>query len=167
MPKPLPTPAASPKPLTREQEAERLLLWYGKGGIEPLMGVLSSQLTFLHNRAQVLLTLGGIGITVTGFSGRLIAGTDRWAQAAIIGGLALILIAVGLVVQVVMGPGYWVTQVPGEDVRAWLLGALEMRDRRTRVYRIALALLLVGLALYTVAVTLMLVLPGQGALSTR
>ncbi|MGB7156722.1 MAG: hypothetical protein WBD40_01570 [Tepidisphaeraceae bacterium] len=38
----------------------------------------------LHNRAQVLLALCGIVVTTTGFSGRLVAGTNAAAQWLII-----------------------------------------------------------------------------------
>src|SRR5688572_12322657 len=52
--------------------------------------LLDAQLTVLHARAQSLIQLAGVVITVTGFSGRIIADTNPAAQSLIVGGVVLV-----------------------------------------------------------------------------
>jgi len=144
--------------LSREQECARILQQFGPDRIEAIMTMLERQFTVLHNRTQVMLGLCGIVITTTGFSGRIIAGTNLAAQILIISGLALVLLSAAVVVWGVLHLR-WLTQQPGEDVRAWLMAALTYRDRKTDSYRVGVALLLVGLTVYVVAIAIMLVYP--------
>ncbi len=148
--------------MTPEQEADRILRMYGPD--QPrIMELLERQFVILHNRAQVLLTLCGVVITVTGFSGRLIAGTNRLAQVLVIGGVSLSLLAAIVVVWGVLHL-WWLTQQPGDDVRAWLLSCLAYREGKTRAYRAGLIILIVGLTLYVGAIAIMLWYPLLGSL---
>ena len=54
--------------------------------------VLERQMNVLHTRSQVLLSLAGIVVTVTGFSGRVIAGTGIFAKITIVLGLSVVLL---------------------------------------------------------------------------
>ncbi|MEY3000326.1 MAG: hypothetical protein RL648_540, partial [Verrucomicrobiota bacterium] len=56
-------------------EAERILEMCN-GSLRDAMAVVERQFSTLHNRAQVLFSFCGVVVTVTGFSGRLIAGTS-------------------------------------------------------------------------------------------
>ncbi|WP_437929445.1 hypothetical protein WMF37_09295 [Sorangium sp. So ce291] len=146
------------KKVTREEEADRFIELVGPGSWEVMHGILERQFAVLHNRAQVLIGLSGIVITTTGFSGRLIAGTSRAAQGLIIAGVATVLLSATLIVWGVQHIR-WLTQQPGGDVRGWLLVALAYRDRKTTIYRVAIAFLLVGLSFYVIAIALMLLDP--------
>ena len=84
-------------PLTRDQEADRILSVY-VNDLPNIMTMLERQFVVLHNRAQVLLTLCGIVISTTGFSGRVIAGTNPMAQFLIIAGVGLVLLLAAIVV---------------------------------------------------------------------
>ena len=75
--------------LTSKAEAARILSMCGNN-LQEAMAVVERQFNTLHNRAQVLFSFCGIVITVTGFSGRLIAGTSDVAQALIVGGLMVV-----------------------------------------------------------------------------
>ena len=152
--------------LPRDTEADRILRYYGADALPEIMAMLERQFTVLHNRAQVLLALCGIVVTTTGFSGRLVAGTNVAAQWLIIVGVALTLLAAAIVVWGVLHL-YWLTMQPGETTRAWLLASLAYRDRKTRAYRIGIWLLLVGLMVYAAALAIMLLYPKVGALPAR
>lgn len=150
------------KPLDRDRETQRLLDLLGQEGFGRIHDLINGQFALLHNRAQVLLGLCGAVITVTGFSGRVIAGTNRPAQALIVTGLGLVLLAALVVVQGVLHLR-WLTQQPGDDLHTWLQTSLRYRDRKTTCYRRSIYLLLVGLALYVTALALMLLYPHVGA----
>lgn len=143
--------------LGRDDEADRILEMYG-GDLPKIMELLERHFVVLHNRAQVLLGLCGAVVTVTGFSGRIIAGTNRLAQVLVIGGLSLTLLAALVVVWGVLHL-WWLTQHPGDLPRQWVISALAYRDRKTRAYRVGIILLIVGLALYVGAISVMLANP--------
>jgi steroid 5-alpha reductase family enzyme len=151
--------------LSLQEEADRILVEYGEA-IPEIMQMLERQFAVLHNRAQVLLTLCGIVISTTGFSGRLVAGTNEIAQASIITGVGLILLAA-----IVCSWGVlhlrWLTMQRGETVRAWLLTSLRYRNVKTTSYRVAVIIMLVGLSTYCVALAIMLAYPQQDALPAR
>lgn len=152
--------------LTPQQEAERILSFYGETSLEPVMAMLERQFVVLHNRAQVLLALCGVVITTTGFSGRLIAGTNPVAQWLIILGLAFALLSAAVVVWGVLHLR-WLTMQAGNDLRSWLDTSLAYRDRKTRLYRVAIVLMLVGLVLYAASIAVMLLNPHERALAPR
>lgn len=144
--------------LSRSEECDRILKEVGNGKLDPIMAMLERQFTVLHNRTQVMLGLCGVVITTTGFSGRIIAGTNFLAQVLIINSVALVLLAAAVVVWSVLHLR-WLTQQTGADVRSWLMTALAYRDRKTDAYRVGIALLLVGLTLYVGAIAIMLLYP--------
>ena len=78
----------------REEEARHLLALYA-GDPAKVMGTVETQLGVLAARAQTLLSLTGLTITVTGFSGTSIASTSRAAAALIVTGLVLVLLGAG------------------------------------------------------------------------
>ncbi|MBC8108030.1 MAG: hypothetical protein H7Z14_15690 [Anaerolineae bacterium] len=152
-------------PLTRDQEADRILTVYGND-LPGIMTMLERQFVVLHNRAQVLLTLCGIVISTTGFSGRIIAGTNPLAQFLIIGGVGLVLLSAVIVAWGVLHL-YWLTMQTGQDTRSWLLNSLRYRDKKTQSYRVGLVVMLIGLALYVGAIAVMLLYPHEGGLPAR
>lgn len=152
-------------PLTRDQEADRILTVY-RNELPAIMTMLERQFVVLHNRAQVLLTLCGIVISTTGFSGRIIAGTNPLAQILIIAGVALVLLSAAIVVWGVLHL-HWLTMQTGEDARAWLLNSLCYRDQKTQSYRIGIVVMLIGLTLYVGAISVMLLFPHDRALPAR
>lgn len=151
--------------LSLPEETDRILAEYN-GKVPDIMAMLERQFTVLHNRAQVLLTLCGIVISTTGFSGRLVAGTNQVAQASIIAGVGLILLAA-----IVCSWGVlhlrWLTMQKGDDVRAWLTASLRYRNLKTTSYRVAVIIMLFGLTTYCVALAIMLAYPHDNALPAR
>jgi hypothetical protein len=131
---------------------------YGERDAPRIMEALERNFAVLHNRAHVQLTMCGIVITTTGFSGRLIAGTNFLAQLCVILGVGVTLVSAALVVFYVQHI-HWLTQHLGELVRPWLLACIKYRDTKTRYYRWSIFLLLVGLVFYVVAIGIMLMYP--------
>ena len=123
-----------------------------------LLQHMSDQMTVLQNRAQVLLALCAVTITVTGFSGRLIAGTSPTAKVMVIVGLGLVVLAACICVFGVLTVK-WLTLIPGDNEEAWLEQTLCYRNRKTTAYRVATVVLLIGLLTYGYSVAMMLFNP--------
>jgi hypothetical protein len=146
--------------LTRAKEHERLMREYATMPFETLMATLERQFSVLHNRSQILLTLCGIIITTTGFSGRFIAATGLLAQISVVLSIVFVLLAAGVVVWRVLHL-HWLTGQLGDDRSAWLMRSLEYRDYKTMGYRIGITLLMAGLCFYVVAIAIMLFHPAS------
>ena len=148
-----------------EIEARRILdIHTGEAGAA--LAVLERQLALLKQRADVMMSLAGIIITVTGFSGRLIASTDRLAQVAIIAGLFCVVASVAWLFLSV-GRICWITQELDEDVTATLVRIIGRRERQTRAYSIAGIVLCLGIGLYALSIAIMLFNPDAVSLPVR
>jgi len=143
---------------SRQAEIKHLMRIYGPHNQHTIMDVVERQFMVLHHRSQVLLGLAGVVITTTGFSGRLIAGTNQLAQWLIIGGVFLVMAAA---VTVCFGVLHlrWLTQQPGDEAHEWLDRALSYRDRKTRFYRVGIVITILGLSLYVGSIFVMLLYP--------
>ncbi len=142
----------------RHEEIERIIQIYGRDDVRAIMEMVERHFMVLHHRSQVLLGLTGIVITTTGFSGRLIAGTNQLAQLLIISGVALVMAAAATVCYGVLHLR-WLTQHPGTQVEHWLDTTLAYRDRKTRFYRVGIVMTMIGLALYVGSIFVMLCSP--------
>lgn len=143
--------------MTPEEELQRIIDLYGEDRAT-ITGLLERQFGVLQARAQVLLGLTGVVVTTTGFSGRLIAGTNLWAQVLIIVGMGLVLAACVVVVFGVLHLK-WLTQQPGAMLREWLLTCLRYRNTKMCYYRWSMVLLIAGLTFYVGAMAIMLLVP--------
>jgi hypothetical protein len=144
-------------PMDSETEANRILDMC-EGRLLDAMGVLERQFTTLHNRAQVLFGFCGIVITVTGFSGRLIAGTNNAAQFFIVSGLAVVISCALYIFHSVMTLR-WATQRLDVSNEITITRIIERRNVKTNAYKRSGYFLFVGLILYTVAIAIMLLNP--------
>ena len=122
------------------------------------LNVAQKQLDVIYTRAQVLLSLAGMVVTVTGFSGRLIAGSSLMAQIFLVAGLFVSLSSAIWVFLRVMRVR-WVTAMVAEDKENALVQALQRRDNKTRAYAVGGTILCIGLVLYCISIALMLVDP--------
>src|SRR5438270_13446068 len=77
---------------TAREEAERILQ-LAKGDTLKAYEMVERQLSVLVLRTQVMLSLSGIVITVTGFSGRAVAQTSALARGSIATGIFVVLAA--------------------------------------------------------------------------
>jgi hypothetical protein len=152
-------------PMDSATEAARILEMC-EGRLLDAMGVLERQFTTLHNRAQVLFSFCGIVITVTGFSGRLIAGTNDAAQAFIVAGLGVVILCALYIYHAVMTLR-WVTQRLDTSAGRSLVRVIERRNVKTAAYRRGGYALFVGIILYGIAIAIMLLNPAPLDLPVR
>ncbi len=113
------------------------------------LGVKFPQDSFalLQTRAQMLLGLAAICLTITGFSGPRMAQSNIHSRFFIGFGLSFVLFSV---VALVAGPLRlrWMIAWKAEDVEQTLILHLRQRTLRTKFYRVAMVLLLIGLTGY-------------------
>ncbi|MBN1541397.1 hypothetical protein JW992_04560 [candidate division KSB1 bacterium] len=131
------------------------LLALTEGNVLKAVEILEKQLNTLYMRAQVLMSLAGVTLTITGFSGRLIAGTNRTAQFLVIAGLAVVLTSAVWVYIRVMGVK-WITADVQADSRLFIGGIINRRNHKTFAYSLGGKILLVGMTLYCIAFSIML-----------
>lgn len=126
-------------------------------GGDPVKGfeLVQGQLSVLVLRTQVMLSLSGIVITVTGFSGRTIAQTSELARNLVATGILVVLGAAGVAIGGVLRLR-WLTQEMTDDTEQTLNRMLDMRDQKSRYLNAALLIFMVGFACYCVAIALML-----------
>jgi len=143
--------------MNAREESDKILSLTG-GDVLKALGVLESQLNVLHTRGQVLLSLAGVVVTVTGFSGRAIAGTNAVSQFLVVAGLATVLASAVWMFARVMTIR-WVTSELSAEAGEALRRIVERRNRKARAYAIGGGILCAGLLLYCAAVAIMLLNP--------
>jgi hypothetical protein len=143
--------------MTANEEADNILS-LTKNDMLKALELLEKQLNTLHLRAQVLMSLAGIVLTVTGFSGRLIAATSPISQILVIFGLATVLTSAVWVFSQVMGIKWVTTGLSGNATES-LDKIIERRNRKTRAYTLGGIILCVGLLFYAIAFAMMLLNP--------
>jgi hypothetical protein len=117
--------------------------------------LVQAQLSVLVLRTQVMLSLSGIVITVTGFSGRAIAQTGDLARGLVAAGILIVLGAAATAIGGVLRLR-WLSQELTDDFERTLHRMLEIRDAKARYLSAALVLFVIGFACYCVAIALML-----------
>ena len=143
-----------PRAATLEEEAQHLLQLYDRSPA-PIMNMLQSQLSILANRAQTLLSLAGITITVTGFSGANIARSGKLAAVLLVSGLVVVLVSAAIAMTGILHVR-WTTSLPPCSLEEAVRASLEMRDQKTKRFDVALRMLVVGLTLYVSSVAMLL-----------
>jgi hypothetical protein len=140
--------------LTPREEATRILA-LAEGNGYRAFDLIERQLSVLVLRTQVILSLSGIVITVTGFSGRAIAETSQLARLAISAGIFVVLAAAVVAIAGVLRL-HWLTQELAADILATLVRSIAIRDAKSRSLRWALVLFVVGVSLYCFAIAQLL-----------
>jgi lysylphosphatidylglycerol synthetase-like protein (DUF2156 family) len=147
-----------PTPL---QEATRILA-LAEGNGYRAFEMLERQLSVLVLRTQVMLSLSGIVITVTGFSGRAIAETSELARISISAGIFVVLAAAVVAITGVLRL-HWLTQELGPDILSTLVRSISIRDEKSRSLRWSLLLFTVGVSLYCFAIAQLLLAARPGS----
>jgi hypothetical protein len=143
--------------MSTESEAKAILKLCDDN-LKLALEIAEGQLNTIYTRAQILLSLAGIVVTVTGFSGRLIAGSSHMAQFFLIAGLFVSLSSAIWVFLRVMHVR-WVTVFLDEDPDNALEETLRRRNRKTKAYKTGGVILCLGLVLYCISIALMLLDP--------
>jgi len=140
------------------REESQAILGLVQGDLLRALTIVQNQLDVLHSRAQVLTGLAGVVVTVTGFSGRLIASTNLTAQVLVIAGLAIVLLSAFFIIHRVMQI-QWVTGELGGDPVTTIETLLRRRDKKTEAIRQGGLILFSGLLLFFAAFAVMLTHP--------
>lgn len=124
--------------------------------IEKLIHIYERQMDVLQSRAQILMSLAGVVLTITGFSGRRIAGTSFFAQFFVISGLAIVLLSAIWTWKKVLGIKWLTTDLEGENDEI-LARIIIKRDLKTRAYNTGGSILCTGFVVYSIAFAKMLI----------
>jgi hypothetical protein len=139
---------------TVEQETEEIIRFF-EGDKLNIQRTLENQFSVLYQRSQVLLSLCGIIISVTGFSGKTIVLTFFTSRILLISGLFLVLLS-GIITIWGVLRFKWITQWHEENLNNFVKTVLIRRNKKAWYFKYALILLLLGLALYVSSITFML-----------
>lgn len=138
--------------LDPDVEARRLLACFGDGpdALGKSMERITWQFTTMQTRSQLLLTLGTITLTITGFSGPKIAESSIIARWGLGVGLSLVLVAI----LVLLGNLriHWLSEFLTGDAARDLAAMIRHRNAKTRWYRAQISLLGAGLVFYVGAI---------------
>jgi len=149
-----------------EKEAVNLLRVYNQD-LPAILALLERQLNVLHMRAQVIIGFAAVAVTTTGFSGRLIAGTSTTAQVCIITGLMTVLLSCLLIFVRVMAVDWVISRRIQDQALETLKQIIYYRNCKTRAYRYGGYGIFIGLAIYAVAIAIMLLHPEALAVPVR
>lgn len=145
--------------LTREQEADRFLKLYESDHPDQINHALDVQFRLMHNRAQVLLAICGVllSTSVILMTGKLIGRPElvnrEVVRILLIAAGTAEIAAAGTVVGGVLNV-QWSSQLPGDNIRDWILSRLRYRDSKTNAYRVAILLILLSMVLFQSAATI-------------
>ncbi len=137
--------------LTPDQELDFLKQIYGGDRSDKLIEILTDSFNVLQNRAQMLLSLITITLTITGFSGPRIAESSLVARISIAFGLAFVLISALILMA---GPLRinWCKRSKSVDIDQTLVKLIVQRNTRTNRYHLASITLVIGLIGYVSSV---------------
>lgn len=132
--------------LSPEKELE-FLKEIHRGDTSQIFCYLRDTFALLQARSQMLLGLATICLTITGFSGPRMAESNPFSRFFIGFGLAFVLLSI---IAIMAGPlGLrWMTEWRADTIDETLVENIVRRGVKTRLYRIATALLMVGLTGY-------------------
>lgn len=123
--------------------------------LKAALQIYEHQLNVLQTRAQVLMGLAGVVLSITGFSGHRIASTGRIAQFSVILGLGTVLISAVWVWKKVMNVR-WITDDLYGTSEEILSRIIDRRNAKTAAYVKGGYLLCAGFSIYSVAFAMML-----------
>ncbi len=143
--------------LTPGEELEYLKTIYGENQAEKLFSLLTDSFNVIQNRAQMLLSLITITLTITGFSGAKIAESSLVARISIAFGLVFVLLSALILMA---GPLRlnWCTRSRSKSLDQSLIKLIEQRNFRTERYHQASVALVIGLIGYVTSVISFLIL---------
>jgi hypothetical protein len=133
--------------LEPREELAYLRELHGRENHPKIVEALTECFNVLQGRAQTLLSVVAIILTISGFSGPSIASSSVAAKACVGTGLTLVLLAA---VVTLGGPLQlrWSTRTRAETLDDSMVSLIQRRNARTRKYHAALGLLVAGMTSY-------------------
>lgn len=151
--------------MTPKEEAEKILELH-HGDAAQGFSMVSQNMSVLQTRGHILMTLAGVILSVSGFSGRLIAGTHLASQVFIVIGLLLVILSAVMVFHRVMRIN-WITRHLDQPAPRALELAIMDRDRKQKSFHQAGVVFFAGAVCYALALFFMLLNPHSRALTPR
>ena len=148
MENPAPDPLLHPSPAA---EARQMLLVQGNRGVQGAIDILMQQFQVLQTRAQMMLTITTLTLTITGFSGPKIAASGTFAQTTMVLGILSVLASTLLI----LGGSLriqWVTQFTAENDLALVTSVVRYRNKKAKLFFAEICLLVAGLTCYVASV---------------
>lgn len=145
------------KELTPSEELKHLKLIFGEMPTASIYNNLISSFTIIQTRAQILLSLATICLTITGFSGPKIAESNLLSRYSIALGLVFVLVSIAFVLS---GPLRikWATQLFVENMDKTMEVLIQRRNLKTSQYHKSMFFLAIGLSFYVLSVVSYLVM---------
>jgi len=141
---------------TIEEESKEIFNYFQNNKIE-IYKMFENQFQVLYQRSQTLLSLAGIVITVTGFSGKIIAQTSFLSRISIVVGLFFVLLAGMLAIWGIIRIRF-ISQWFEGDTQSFIFYLLKNRNRKAQYFLLSLISLIVGFSLYVISISMMLLL---------
>ncbi len=136
---------------TPEEEAKQLLAVQGDNGLKGATSLLMQQFLVLQTRAQIMLTITTLTLTITGFSGPKIAASGDFSRYAMVFGILATLSSTLLI----LGGSLrirWVSQFRGDNDLDLITRVIRYRNGKTNLFFAEICLLVLGLASYVSSV---------------
>lgn len=132
------------------EEAAEMLRIYG-GDLARCHDLLTRQFGVIQGRSQLLLTLGTVALTITGFSGPKIAESHGFCKISMTAGILFVLVAMVLTLMGALGIR-WTTQFREATPADTLAAIIGYRNRKTQLFKAEIGFLVTGLAFYVASV---------------
>ncbi len=142
----------------KEDQEAKLLLKHSDGDFFKLHDLLDKQFTTLQNRAQAYLSVAGIMITLSGFSGRYIASINLASKIFIIVGLCLVFSCAAYIYSKILRISWISNSLVDLNIKN-LESALKQRNDKTVALTISVKILLLAIFCYCGALLSMLIFP--------
>jgi hypothetical protein len=139
-----------------KEEAKEILDYFDGNKVE-IHKMFEGQFQVLYQRSQTLISLAGIVITVTGFSGKIIAQTSFLSRVLIVVGLFFVLLSGMLAIWGIIRIRF-ITQWYEPDIHSFIFHLLENRNRKTQYFILSMISLIFGFTLYVISISMMLML---------
>lgn len=141
---------------TLKEEAAEILSYF-QGNKTEIYKMFENQFQVLYQRSQTLISLAGIVITVTGFSGKMIAQTNFWSRIFIVVGLFFVLLSGMLAIWGIIRIRF-ISQWYEPDTLSFITHLLENRNRKTQYFLLSMLSLIFGFTLYVISISMLLML---------
>ncbi|MEI6423657.1 MAG: hypothetical protein WCP55_15675 [Lentisphaerota bacterium] len=142
-------PTISNKFSAAEEAAELLRIYSGDMG--KCLDLLNQQFSVIQGRSQLILTLGTVALTITGFSGPKIAESSTFCRLSMAAGILLVLVSMMLTLIGALGIR-WSTQFRAPTPVETLTQIVAYRNRKTGLYEAQIGFLVIGLLFYVSSV---------------
>jgi len=137
-------------------EAKKIIDFFNGDKLN-IIKTLENQFSVIYQRSQILLTLCGIVISVTGFSGKTIATTTFISRILIVTGLSFVLIAGAISIWGTLRIR-WISQYHEDNLYNVVLNVLKNRNLKTFYFQLSILFLIIGLTIYVISISIMLLL---------